>query len=89
MPVQKFRSIEEMGEPPACEPGTPEHCARVRALWHRASRLARPVYPCGVFRFRSIEEAQEARERASAEKAGSPAADRNASNKAESGTARS
>ena len=59
--VQKFRSGEEMNEAP---PRTGEsdfdrflrHCARYRAL-------SPPQYPRGVFKFRSIEEAQRARER--------------------------
>jgi hypothetical protein len=58
--VQKFRSIEEMnaatGDPP---PGDVErflrHCAR---YWAIAPR----TYPRGVFKFRSIEEAQRARQ---------------------------
>jgi hypothetical protein len=86
MPVQKFRSIEEMGAPPACEPGTPEHSARLRALWRRASRLGRPIRPRGVFRYRSIEEAQQAREQASAAEADSSADGQNGFSKKESGT---
>jgi hypothetical protein len=58
--VQKFRSIEEMGDAPIL--ARPEqgfesfarHCARYFALAPR-------VYPRGVFRFRSLEEAQAAR----------------------------
>lgn len=59
--VQKFRSGEEMN---AATPRDGEsdfdrflrHCARYRAL-------SRRTYPRGVFKFRSIEEAQRARER--------------------------
>jgi hypothetical protein len=60
MPVQKFRSIEEMNLAPARRSGRPDferflrHCARYRAL-------APKVYPRGVFKFRSIEDAQNAR----------------------------
>lgn len=62
MPVQKFRSIEEMNA--ARIPGAAgepferfiRHCARYRTIAAR-------VYPRGVFKFRSIEEAQEARRR--------------------------
>jgi hypothetical protein len=60
MPVRKFRSVEEMNRAPVerSEPPTFEaflrHCARYR-------RLARKEYPRGVFRFRSLEEAQAAR----------------------------
>ena len=60
MPVQKFRSIEEMARAPVLV--RPEdtferfvrHCARML-------RLAPRRYPRGVFRFRTIEEAQSAR----------------------------
>lgn len=58
--VQKFRSIEEMNKAPAPELGGSSferflrHCARWWAI-------APKQYPRGVFKFRSIEEAQEAR----------------------------
>ena len=60
--VQKFRSGEELN---AAEPLARDgddfarflrHCARVWALAPR-------VYPRGVFKFRSIEDAQDARRR--------------------------
>lgn len=62
MPVEKFRSIAEMSEAPIL--GTSEdgferflrHCAR---YW----RLAPRRYPRGVFKFRSLEDAQAARAR--------------------------
>jgi hypothetical protein len=59
--VQKFRSIEEMNRAPA-PPSRPDfdrflrHCAR---YWAIAPR----VYPRGVFKFRSVDEAQNARRR--------------------------
>ena len=64
MPVQKFRSIEEMARAPVLV--RPEdtferfvrHCARML-------RLAPRRHPRGVFRFRTIEEAQAARRDAS------------------------
>jgi hypothetical protein len=61
MPVQRFRSIREMNEAPVivrAEDGFERfvrHCARYWALAPR-------VYPRGVQRFRSLEEAQAARE---------------------------
>jgi hypothetical protein len=60
MPVRKFRSIEEMTEAPVLvrsEDGFERfvrHCARMLQLAPRR-------YPRGVFRFRTIEEAQAAR----------------------------
>lgn len=60
--VQKFRSIEEMNAAPVATPSSSDierflrHCAR---WWAMAPR----VFPRGVFRFRTIEEAQRARAR--------------------------
>ena len=62
MPVQKFRSIEEMNNAPPLRVPTPDferflrHCARYWAI-------APKRYPRGVFKFRSIEEAQKARDK--------------------------
>lgn len=64
MPVQRFRTIEHMNAARIlARPGEEgfdrflRHCARI---W----RLAPRRYPRGVFRFRSIEEAEAARPRA-------------------------
>ena len=60
MPVQKFRSIEDMNSAPVAEFRRADfarflrHCARYWAI-------APKVYPRGVFKFRTIEEAQNAR----------------------------
>lgn len=60
MPVEKFRSIEDMNKAPVPETRRPDferflrHCARYWAI-------APKRYPRGVFKFRSIEEAQNAR----------------------------
>ncbi|MEI6667328.1 MAG: hypothetical protein WCP29_04165 [Acidobacteriota bacterium] len=60
MRVQKFRSIEAMNRAPVERPATSDverflrHCARYRSIAPRA-------YPRGVFKFRSIEDAQAAR----------------------------
>ncbi len=67
--MQRFRTIEEMAAAPVVVPQGEgferfaRHCAR---YWAIAPR----VYPRGVFRFRSIAEAQEARERVAVESAG-------------------
>jgi len=61
MRVQKFRSIEEMNKAPVPESDEPpferflRHCERWWAI-------APKEYPRGVFKFRSLEEAQKARE---------------------------
>jgi len=60
--VQRFRTIEEMAAAPVVVPSGDgferfaRHCAR---YWVIAPR----VYPRGVFRFRTLAEAQAARER--------------------------
>ena len=60
MPVQKFRSIEDMSNAAVPRTGSPDferflrHCAR---YWAIAPR----VYPRGVFKFRTIADAQDAR----------------------------
>jgi hypothetical protein len=60
MPVEKFRSIEEMNAAPVRTTAGDafwrfrRHCARYR-------RIARTERPRGVFRFRSLQEAQAAR----------------------------
>jgi hypothetical protein len=59
VPVQKFRSIEEMGRAaaPVREADFERflrHCAR---YWTIAPR----VYPRGVFKFRTLDEAQRSR----------------------------
>ncbi len=60
MPVQKFRSVEEMNAARVLTSAENalerfvRHCARQRALSGRR-------YPRGVFKFRSLEEAQAAR----------------------------
>ena len=62
MPVQRFRSAEEMNAAPApvrvggAFERFVRHCVRYRMLCPR-------TYPQGVFRFRSIEEAQRYREK--------------------------
>jgi hypothetical protein len=67
--VQKFRSVEDLDRAAVLpRPGDgferfARHCARYLALAPRN-------YPRGVFRFRSIEEAQAARARVTAEAVG-------------------
>jgi hypothetical protein len=60
--VQRFRSIEEMNAAPVVAASVDSferflrHCARYLAIAPR-------VYPRGTFRFRTVEEAQAARQR--------------------------
>jgi len=70
VPVQKFRSIEEMNEAQLLAGSRDSferfvrHCARYWAISPRR-------YPRGVFRFRSLDEAQAARGRLANEPPGS------------------
>jgi hypothetical protein len=66
MPVKKYRSVADM--PPVPPPETLEELwKRITALWARSWALSPMIYPKGVFKFRSIEEAQAARERVTQE----------------------
>lgn len=71
MAVQRFRSLEEMAAAPVlASPGEgferfARHCAR---YWAIAPR----IYPRGVYRFRSLADAQAARDRVTLEGAGRP-----------------
>jgi len=60
MPVRKYRSVEDMPPPPASSAALVD---RIRAVWERARLLAPPpAIPRGVARFRTIEEANAARD---------------------------
>jgi hypothetical protein len=67
MPVKKYRSVAEMPRVPHCEPLSQDCIARITRLWARASAMSPRIYPRGVFKFRSIEEAQAARDRVTGE----------------------
>ena len=62
MPVEKFRSIEEMNNAPLLESRTP-HFERFLRHCERWWSIAPKRYPRGVFKFRTIEEAHQAREK--------------------------
>jgi hypothetical protein len=66
MPIQRFRSIEEMNDAPLLVPAGQgfERFLRHNMRWWA---LVPRTYPRGVFKFRSIEEAQAARERVTTE----------------------
>jgi len=58
--VERYRSVEEM---PGPKPASGEDVERrVAEVWHTARVLARRRYPHAVLKFRTIEEAQAARE---------------------------
>ena len=61
MPVQKFRSIEDMNKALLIYPPGAESFKRFLRLCARYRAIAPKHYPRGVFKFRTIEEAQKAR----------------------------
>jgi len=66
MTVQRFRTIEEMGRAPVrvpLEDGFERFLRQCARYWSIAPR----VYPVGVFRFRTLAEAQAERDRVTAE----------------------
>lgn len=56
MPVYKFRSIEEMPDPPWRTPGDPELYRALARLSETSRRLRPRCFPAGVYKHRSIEE---------------------------------
>ena len=67
MPVQRFRSVADMPPVPPCESLDAECLRRIARLWARSSAFSQRVYPRGVFKFKSLAEAQAARERVTQE----------------------
>jgi hypothetical protein len=67
MPFEKYRGVEEMPPVPPCKSLDEECLRRIAALWRWSSAVSPRIYPRGVFKFRSLEEAQEARERVTQE----------------------
>ena len=62
MPVRRFRHVGEMEREVWYERDDPRRFAAMRAAWEFARRPVQPVFPPGVYRFRSVEEAAEHRE---------------------------
>ncbi len=62
MPVYRFRSIDEMSDPSRREPGDPALYRAIASLWDASRRLAPRRYPHGVYRFRSVDDANRHRE---------------------------
>ncbi len=60
MPVTRYRDVRDMPPPP--RPRGEELAERIHEVMARAARLAGAGYPPGVSRFRTLEEAQAARD---------------------------
>ncbi len=70
MPLRKFRTIEEMNAADAelwCAAPDAAYYRRIRQLWNTSSKLNPRKYPRGVFKFRTLEEAQQQRDNQLAE----------------------
>lgn len=66
MAVTKYRSVADLPRPARVEGDVLP--SRIRALWNRSVLLSPRDFPRGVTRFRSIEEANAARARATLER---------------------
>ncbi len=62
MPIKTFRDVSEMVSDTWYEPGDPDLFQAIRATWTLAARTLQPHFPPGVYKHRSIEEAEALRE---------------------------
>ena len=60
--MRKYRSVEEMPDEVWREPGSPELLEAIRTTWARAERFAPKRFPPGVYRHRSLDDAQKLKE---------------------------
>ncbi len=63
MPVRKFRDVSEMNETRWFEPKDPALFRAIKHTWTLAERICPQRFPPGVYRHRTIEEAQALREK--------------------------
>ena len=57
MPIRKLRSLSEAEQSCWRDPDDPMLWKHIASLWRLARVLAKPSFPPGVYRHRSIEEA--------------------------------
>jgi hypothetical protein len=62
VPVHKYRDVSDMEDRTWRAPGDPTLWRAIAAAWDFAHRTTRPSFPPGVYRHRSLEEAEERRE---------------------------
>ncbi len=63
MPVRKFRSVTEMEGNTWRQPGDPNLYRAIRGTWDFARQTLEPRFPPGVHKHRSIEDAEQERQR--------------------------
>ena len=61
MPIKKFRDVSEMTDT-WLEPGSPELARAIRNVWDLGNRVCPKHFPPGVYKHRSIEDAEALRE---------------------------
>lgn len=57
MPVRKMKHLPEHDESVWLDPADPRLIQTIVAVWERSRRLCPPCFPPGVYKHRSIEEA--------------------------------
>jgi hypothetical protein len=62
MPVRKIRNLQEMEDSLWREPGAPDLWRAIDAVWKFAERTCPQRFPPGVYRHRTIEDAQRQRD---------------------------
>lgn len=62
MPIKKYRSVEQMPSLAWCDALDPANLRRAGDVSALAARLHPRRFPAGLYRYRSIEEASQARE---------------------------
>jgi hypothetical protein len=62
MPVQKFRTWDDARRALWCDPDDPTHLRRMAQLLRFSARLHPRSYPPGVYKYRSLEDAQRDRD---------------------------
>lgn len=60
MPIKKFRDISEMSDV-WHEPGSPQLFEAIRRVWETSRRICPLHFPPGVYKHRSIEDAERLR----------------------------
>ena len=58
MPVRRFRDVSEMEGNTWRNPGDPELVRAIRETWNFARRTTTPSFPPGLYKHRSVEEAE-------------------------------
>lgn len=62
MPVRKFRDLQEMEDSLWREPGDPQLLKAIASVWHFAAQTCPKRFPPGVYKHRTIEDAERQRE---------------------------